>query len=123
MFEDKGYFERHKYRNPDDYVVKAFVTPKIKFMQNNGCFRGKGINILDVGSGNGTFSWYFREYAEEIVCLDYSEQLLRLNAARMKARADIYQLPFRDGQFDLVFEANVLHHLDNPYSALKEMHR
>lgn len=123
MLENRDYFKKHKYREPSDWVVKSYVLPKIKFMADNGCFRKKDAKILDVGSGNGTFSWYFRGYANKIVSLDSSEELLKSNPLRLKTIADVYQLPFRDGQFDIVFEANLLHHLNNPYSAIQEMRR
>ncbi len=123
MFENKEYFRKHKYRDPDDYVVKSYVMPKIKFMEDKECFKKKDIKILDVGSGNGTFSQHFKKYANQVVSLDDSEQLLRSNTGRLKTVATAYQLPFKDGQFDIVFEANLLHHLDKPYYAIKEMSR
>jgi SAM-dependent methyltransferase len=123
MIENKEYFEKHKYRNPVDYLVRAFVAPKIKFMEKQGCFKRDNIKILDVGSGNGTFSHYFNKYTNQVICVDYSEQLLRANSARSRARATAYQLPFRDNQFDVVFEANLLHHVDNPYQVIKEIKR
>lgn len=122
MFENKEYFGKYKFKNPDDYVVRSYVMPKIKFMEENSCFR-KGMRILDVGSGNGTFSWYFQKYSDRIVGIDNSEFLLKSNPCQLKAIADAYQLPFADNQFDIVFEANLLHHLDRPDAAIKEMSR
>lgn len=123
MFENTEYFRKHKYRQPDDYVVRSFTAPKIKFIRDSGCFRKKDIGILDVGSGNGTFSWCFNKYAEKVISLDYSEQLLKSNSSTLKVLANGYQLPFKDNQFDIVFEANLLHHLDRPHCAIKEMKR
>jgi ubiquinone/menaquinone biosynthesis C-methylase UbiE len=37
--------------------------------------------------------------------------------------ADIYDLPFNDGQFDVVFSSSVLEHLSDPVSALKSIRR
>jgi len=122
-FEDAEYFKKHKYRDPRDYVVESYVMPKVKFIEDTGCFRRAGLKILDVGSGNGTFSWHFRKYSDTVVGLDYSEQLLRRNPGRLKAMATTYQLPFKDGSFDIVFEANLLHHLNSPHCAIKEMKR
>lgn len=123
MFENREYFKLHKYRNPDDEVVKSYVMPKIKFMEDSKCFQKEEIKILDVASGNGTFSQYFKNYTNNIVSLDYSEQLLESNPCRFRTRADVYQMPFKDDQFDIVFEANLLHHLNKPYYAIKEMKR
>lgn len=123
MIENKEYFEKHQYRNPADYLVKSFVMPKIKFMEEHGCFKRSNAKVLDVGSGNGTFSHYFNKYVNQVACVDYSEQLLRANFSRSKARATAYQLPFKDGQFDLVFEANLLHHVNDPYRVIEEITR
>lgn len=123
MVEDKKYFETHKYRDPDDYVVRAFVEPKLRFIEQCGCFGQKDLSILDVGAGNGTFGVHLRSRAGVVVCADYSMQLLRDNPARMKVRGDAYRLPFPDGQFTMAFEANLLHHLDDPDRAIKEMAR
>ena len=123
MIENKEYFEKHKYRAPTDYVVKAFVLPKLKFIQGCGCFKENKIKVLDVGSGNGTFGWHLSKYADEVVCIDYSSQLLNDNPCRLKIRGSAYQLPFPDGLFNIVFEANILHHLDRPERAVAEMAR
>lgn len=123
MFENKVYFKTHRYRDPDDYAVKSYVMPKIKFMEDNGCFRDRSVSILDVGAGNGTFSRYFKQYSRTIVSTDYSEQLLKDNSCRLKVRADAHRLPFEDGWFDIVFEANLLHHVDKPASIIEEMIR
>ncbi len=63
MIENKEYFEKHKYRNPADYLVKAFIAPKIKFIEEQGCFKRNNIKIPDVGSGNVAFSHYLNKYA------------------------------------------------------------
>ncbi len=124
MYEDRQYFKKHKYRDPGDYLVRSYALPKIEFMRENGCFYGNNLTILDVGSGNGTFSIYFREYAKQIACMDSSEQLLKDNKwADFKAMADAYRIPFKDSQFDLVFAANLLHHIDSPQSVIQEMKR
>jgi len=123
MVEDKRYFETHKYRDPDDYVVRAFVEPKLRFIEKCGCFGQGGASVLDVGAGNGTFGMYLGARAGTLVCADYSMQLLSDNPAMLKVRGDAYDMPFFDKKFDVVFEANLLHHLDDPHRALKEMAR
>ncbi len=123
MIENKAYFEKHKYRNPSDPAVKAFVLPKLRFIETCGCFKEKGLKVLDVGSGNGTFGWYLSKYTDYPVCIDYSSQLLNDNPCRHKIRADTYKLPFSDRRFDIVFAGNLLHHLDDPQRAIMEMSR
>lgn len=122
-FEDKDYFDKHKYRKADDYVVRSYVTPKINFIGKTVSLKNPDIKILDVGSGNGTFSLYFKEYTNSITCVDYSFNLLKNNPVNFKVLASVYNLPIKDNYFDIVFEANLLHHLDNPEEAIREMLR
>jgi ubiquinone/menaquinone biosynthesis C-methylase UbiE len=122
MIEDKEYFKKHKYRAPADYLVRAFVLPKLEFIRRCGCLKD-GINILDVGSGNGTFGWHLAKYTDNVMCVDNSSQLLKDNPCKFKIKGSAYQLPFPDGRFYMTFEANMLHHLDHPYSAIEEMFR
>src|SRR5690606_12199311 len=55
--------------------------------------------------------------------LDLSSNQLQYNPARHKQVGSAYELPFADNSFDVVFTSNLLHHLENPALAVREMHR
>ncbi len=108
------------YRPPWHPVVRACVVPKLNLILERVPLR-KGTRILDVGSGNGTYSYYLREHAE-CFAVDASMKLLRMNPCR-KALADALCLPFRDGAFDVVLSACLLHHVPDPISVVAELKR
>jgi len=48
---------------------------------------------------------------------------LKTNNCLKLACAKAYRLPFKDNSFDLVFSANLFHHLESPALAIQEMKR
>lgn len=77
-------------------------------------------------------------HVEKYVGIDYSEESIKLASLKLKVQseklklkiksaefkqADVYRLPFPDGQFDLVTCLEVLEHLENYEKALQEIKR
>jgi SAM-dependent methyltransferase len=108
------------YRPPWHPVVRACVIPKLGFIRKNVPITRK-TRILDVGSGNGTYSYHLRELAD-CVAVDSSPSLLRQNPCR-KALADAIRLPFKDDMFDIVLAACLLHHVPDPFAVVAELKR
>lgn len=120
--QQKEFWEEERPRRlPTHPVVRAFAQPKVAFIAGELADTGAR-TLLDVGAGNGFFSYYFADYFE-VSCLDFSSQMLKNNRCprRLEARAEA--LPFPEGSFDVVFCGCLLHHLEAPKSALKEMAR
>lgn len=92
----------------------------------------KGEKILDAGGGFGRLTpLYIKRYKQAII-LDYSQT--NLNKAQLLAeqkgwknlqtyRGNLYQLPFKDHEFDTVLMVRVIHHLKEPQLALQEAAR
>ena len=91
-----------------------------------------GARVLDCAAGTGQFSLAAAERAGQVLCTDLS--LPMLARARKKAerrgltnlefaRRDVTALPDRDGSFDVVIAANVLHLLPRPEGAVRELWR
>lgn len=115
------YWEKErKRRAPDHQVVEAFVTPKIEFIQEYVDL--KSVKVLDVGCGNGFFTYYFSQLART-VGVDYSTYMLSINPCEPLVHGSALSLPFKDSNFDLVFCSNLLHHLKDPTIAIREMVR
>ena len=109
-------------RSPFHPVVSAFAAPKLDFIRS--AVEGRGLTMLEVGAGNGFFSATFcREF--DLTCLDFSENMLDRNPipTGRKVQGLAETLPFRDGSFDVVFCGNLLHHLEEPVIAVREMAR
>ena len=91
-----------------------------------------GAKVLDCAAGTGEFSLAAAKNAASVLCTDQSEAMLtraRKKAARTGlsnisfARRDITALPDPDGAFDAVIAGNVLHLLDAPEPAVRELWR
>lgn len=91
-----------------------------------------GARVLDCAAGTGKFSLAAAERAEKVLCTDLSEAML--DRAFLKAKRlgrtnlafevrDLLCLPDRDGAFDAVIAANVLHLLSRPEQAVAELWR
>ena len=78
----------------------------------------RGLRVVEVGSGPAHDSITFAERGAQVTAVDHSESGLRLASdvyARLRlplqtVRADAQALPFKDGQFDIAFNAGVLEH-------------
>lgn len=116
------YKHREKaYRGHFHPVVQAFAVRKINEIKKYIDF-SQIISILDVGCGKGIFTYYLSNLAHTIG-LDISNSMLKENPCSLLVQGDVQHLPFKDCQFDLVFSANLLHHVKDPLNTLKEMKR
>jgi len=89
--------------------------------------------IIDVGCGDGylvylahaksgTALLHGLEYDE--IGLRYAKQKLgEKKIAADLIQGDIFQMPYESNIFDVVLNADVIEHLDNPEDAVREMHR
>lgn len=83
-------------------------------------------NVLEVGCGWGELAeWIARETGAEIVAVDLSPRMVELAVERgIDARvADVQDLPFATGTFDLVVAAWMLYHVPNLGRGLAEIAR
>lgn len=90
--------------------------------------------ILDVGCGEGRLTWYLaQQTGREIIGVDLSRSGFR-KAKRVAHQAgvghlvrcvksDAHHLNFPNGQFDVVVLSYSLHHIEDPLTALQEIHR
>lgn len=124
--EQKQYWEtRKKRRSPRHPAVRAFARPKLKYVVDAlGCEPDRSSTMLEIGAGNGFFSQTFDE-AFNLTCLDFSANMLAMNPlpADRKAVGDAENLQFEDDSFDYAFCGNLLHHLEDPTIAVREMRR
>jgi len=118
--KQEKYFSAVKYRGADDPVVAAYADPKVDFIRKNVPLNGR---ILDVGCGNGVFTGRLARDGGNVLGLDFSHHLLADNRHAALACGDVAALPFGDAAFDVVFEANVLHHVRDRLAVVREMAR
>jgi ubiquinone/menaquinone biosynthesis C-methylase UbiE len=113
-----------KRRSPAHPAVLAFAKPKLDYILSHLPRKDGTRSMLEVGAGNGYFSHTFNE-AFELTSLDFSKNMLDMNPLPwdQKVVGDAEHLPFDDNSFDIVFCGNLLHHLEDPVIAVREMKR
>src|SRR5580704_16704702 len=114
------YFDQVAYRDPMHPVVGAYADPKVQFIRQHVPLGGR---VLDVGCGNGIFTLRFANAGAHVTGLDYSRHLLGQNGHSRLVFGDATTLPFPDGNFEVVFEANLLHHVADRERVIGEMAR
>ncbi len=85
--------------------------------------------VLECACGTGLLTGVIAPRCKSLTATDFSASMLK--RARQKyekygvkfEQADIMNLAYPDGNFDLVVAANVIHLLDEPYRALRELDR
>ena len=83
--------------------------------------------IADVGCGAGELSRLLLSRAERLICVDQSSNMLE-RARGIVVGADfrpgaLTHLPMGEGEADAVIASMVLHHVPEPMTALREIHR
>lgn len=123
MFQ-KDYWDRKSLkdrRSPSHPVVRQYVLPKIDLIRKQVPLE-KSTRLLDVGCGNGFFSYHFEPLCDT-TGVDFSEKMLAKNPIRQKLLMDASQLSFQDMSFDVVFCHALLHHVEDIDRVLREMKR
>lgn len=109
------------YRRSDHPVVELFARQRVRYLERAGLLAGVR-SLLDVGAGNGFSSGYYGRHVHVVAC-DYAAGMLDGNPVRDRVRASAGALPFGDDTFDVVGCWELLHHLDDPVAAIREMYR
>ncbi len=90
----------------------------------------KGANVLDCAAGTGALSFAAAKKAKSVLCTDLSENMLK--TAKSKAKnvknvsfdvRNIFDIKDLNDTYDIVIAGNVLHLLEDPEGAVKEMYR
>lgn len=94
-------------------------------------FNGK--TALDAGCGSGALDFDITsKFDTHITGIDFNDQAIRFAREKSKKRdsdnlifitASCENIPLKDSSFDTVFSCELLEHLMQPQTALKEMHR
>ena len=86
--------------------------------------------VLECACGTGIISRAIAETCQSLVATDLSSRMLKQAKKKCKkfqnaefALADIMHLAYTDDTFDKVVAGNIIHLLDEPYAALKELER
>ena len=102
------------------YVWRSGQDRRLAFIRRYAPLEGR--RILDVGCGIGTYVSKLREFSNQVYGVDIEEGRLRRGAQSLPglALAASEHLPFRDGAFDLVLLNEVIEHVQDDASTLRE---
>jgi SAM-dependent methyltransferase len=102
-------------------MVQAYALPKLRLIES--VVPLKGASVLDIGCGPGVFTRPLSRIADHVVGIDRSGFMLDRSGGYGRVQGDALSLPFRDESFDICFEANVLHHVEDAARVVSEMAR
>jgi len=92
----------------------------------------RGAKVLDCAAGTGALSISAAKRASEVLCTDCSEKMLAAAKRKAKAlgvenirfgRCDIFEIDAPDETYDVTIAGNVLHLIDDPERAVRELSR
>lgn len=86
--------------------------------------------VLECACGTGSISKYIAPKCKQLIATDFSKGMLKQTSKNCRKynnikikRADMTQLKCSDNRFDKVVAGNVIHLLEEPYAAIKELVR
>ena len=77
--------------------------------------------VLDLGSGDGVLNQFIQN--SQIISLDLSNQLLKLNKNKTRILASAQNLPFKNDKFEFIISFTMLQDTPDPIKVLDEMKR
>ncbi len=78
--------------------------------------------VLDLGSGDGVFNEFVSKNIQ-IISVDLSFELLKLNLNNLKLNASILNLPFKSNYFEFIVSFSVFQDLPNIEKGVLEVYR
>lgn len=122
--DQREYWERAgllRRRPPDHRAVAAYVASRIKAIRKLVPIE-HNTKVLDVGCGSGAFTYHLDRICD-VTGVDTSRRMLDMNPVSNVHLMDAETLDFPDKSFDIVLAHALLHHLDDPSLAVREMAR
>lgn len=111
--------------------MKHFVVTNIRFtkarkiesvIQDFRAAEVSGLDVLDIGCGNGEIAEYFTTQGNTVRCVDIEDQRVG-GASGYFALVQDENLPFKDGQFDVVISNHVIEHVGDHKRHISEIFR
>lgn len=135
---DRDFYEQHKnftLRTSSDYYLSPGIRCKFDLILKNLITNKEFVNSLELGCSGDSFLYFYNK-SYHISLLDlassplkqylpikirYQKDFIRFNLHPLSA--DSVNLPYKEKQFDLVIALDVLEHIKDDLSAIKEISR
>ncbi len=111
-------------------ALNGSVYPRIRKLTER--LVPRGARVLDCAAGTGALSISAAKRASEVLCTDFSEKMQAVAKRKAKVlgienirfgRCDIFEIDAPDETYDVTIAGNVLHLLDDPERAVRELAR
>lgn len=85
--------------------------------------------VLECACGTGAISRYIAPKCKQLIATDFSAGMLKQISKKCRKysikieRADVTHLKYQNDRFDKVIAGNVIHLLEEPYAAIRELER
>lgn len=122
-------WEVHQKTQLDSHNAESVSEDQMKSRFNFNLNNFSGKIVLDAGCGSGRYAEVSAKYGAEVVCVDlsYAVESAYRNLGKLRnvhiIQADIFNLPFKDNVFDIVYSFGVLHHTPDPRRAFSSLAR
>jgi ubiquinone/menaquinone biosynthesis C-methylase UbiE len=127
MSETREYFD--KVADQWDTMRQKFFGEGVRRASIAAAGLVPGMLVADVGTGTGFLAEAALDAGARVIGIDISEGMLAQVSSRLAGRdfearlGDTAALPLKDGEADAVLGNMVLHHAEDPPSAIREMAR
>ncbi len=122
-----NWFARTQLDRPGEQRTESREAFAVKTGLKPEDLRGK--RVLDVGCGMGRFADVAASWGAEVLGVDLSAAVDAANANlgglpnTAFVQADVFDLPLREGSFDLIYSLGVLHHTPDTHAAFAQLPR
>jgi SAM-dependent methyltransferase len=117
ILKDKRYLKLTYPKRDSDYPSRLGLHLVESFFGRQGF----GLEILDIGCGDGEFLNVFSSLGYESIGVDVSPVESRHEIHRVNLETE--GLPFEDDSINFAFSKSVIEHMDNPLNLMNEVHR
>lgn len=101
-------------------IIKSYASKRISHLKKFVAHSG---TCLELGAGDGFFSLQLEKHYQLLATDQHREALENNPSLAEKEVVDAHKINKPEQSFDLVFEANMLHHSDDENKILQEMAR
>jgi SAM-dependent methyltransferase len=123
--------EFHRERYAEEFEFDALrwsrIRPCLEMIRAEQRRKGRKLNVLDVGCGDGTVSRLFLEAGNHVLGVDVVPEFVdRAIEKGIEAKTtDVTKdgLPFSEGKMDVIYSGAFIEHLYDPEFFLRECHR
>lgn len=121
---DKNYYEEYFFLERNHWWFKIRLE-LIQDLIRKHIYQDKKLKILNVGTATGRTSEILSKFGTvtsveyDIDCIKFTKEKIDIDILN----ASILELPFNNNEFDLVCAFDVIEHVDDDSSAIKELNR